>query len=70
MRRGTRITSVGRDPATGGLVIAGTSEGEDESEGEEEGGAPEAFELRPQSLVSQVGYRPSYDLARELQVLT
>ena len=70
MRRGTRITSVGRDPATGGLVIAGTSEGEGEGESEGEDGAPEAFELRPQSLVSHVGYRPSYDLARELQVLT
>ena len=68
VRRGTRITSVGRDPATGSLIIAGNSEGEGEGEREGEDGATEAFELRPQSLVSHVGYRPSYDLARELQV--
>ena len=67
VHRGTSITAVHRDTATGRLVIRATSEGASEI------GSPEAFELeefelRPQALVSHVGYRPSYDLARELQV--
>ena len=59
VHRGATINAVKRDPTTHGLVVQGTCEG---------GGEPAAFELRPRTLVSHVGFRPSYDLARELQV--
>lgn len=62
VHRGVSISTVGRDPTTGGLVVSGTREGG------VAGAEEEAFEFHPRALVAHCGFRPSYDLASELQV--
>jgi len=62
VHRGVSISTARRDGATGSLVLTG------EAEGGGDGSGRVAFELRPRALVSHCGFRPSYDLASELQV--
>ena len=70
VHRGVGLSTATRD-ADGSLVLRGTREAPGAARregGDDAPAAEEPFELRPDTLVSHVGFRPSYDIARELQI--